>query len=75
MTVADPLHAAAEYARATYASWVWGKKSPTSEDRARRREAIFNSAAKLDALAEASLRRLITAEQFDAIGEDLREFA
>jgi len=73
VTVADPLHAAADHARATYTFSVWGKKSPTGEERARRREAIFNSAAKLDALAEASLRAPITAEQFDAIREDIRE--
>jgi Fic family protein len=73
VTVADPLHAAADFARATHRFSVWGKNSPTKDERAQRREAIFNAAAKLDALAEASLRQPIIAAQFDAICDDLRE--
>jgi len=73
VTVADPLHTAADFARATHRFSVWGKNSPTNDERAQRREAIFNAAAKLDALAEASLRQPIIAEQFDAIRDDLRE--
>ncbi|HEX4740571.1 MAG TPA: Fic family protein [Caulobacteraceae bacterium] len=74
VTTADPLHAAAAYARQNAGSTVWnGAKLPTNEERAKRRENIHALAAKLDDLAEASLREAITYLQFEALRDALRE--
>jgi Fic family protein len=73
VTVADPLHAAAEYAR-LYSEFAVsnGPKSPNIEERARRRETIHALADQIDTLAQASLHERVTAMQFDTLREALR---
>ena len=74
VTVADPLRAAAEFARLHWQFMVTnGARLPSAEERAERRRKIEAVADEIDRLADASLREPVNSAQFEKLRDALRE--